>query len=111
MRVFNKEKDLIHRIANLILIIWLLISILSVYSTLVSIIFNDIKYQSYKADNCIKEVSECKTKYEEYYYINNSEVNNKRNLFTYIGMTLIVGTSFYLINKSLKDKKGAKIND
>ena len=54
MHLFSKEKDLIHRVANLILILWLVIAIFIMYNSFINTIIKEpiLTYDEYKIENC-----------------------------------------------------------
>jgi hypothetical protein len=117
MHLFNSEKDLIHRIANLIFIIWLVVAIFITYNSIIDLVVkkDTLSYKEYESlycNNNVKSDSEeakdsndtykvnCESLYETYKIgINENELYTKRSLVNSIGNLIIVGTTLYIINK------------
>ncbi len=104
---FNKEKDLIHRIVNLILIIWLVVAIFIFYSSTVDILIKEkeLTYDEYELIYCNNQdenelISDCESDYQRY-VINKKDDNYyyKKSLIYAIGNVIIVGSFLYLLNK------------
>lgn len=114
MKLFNHEKDLILKITNLILLIWLITSITLLYTTVVdSIMTKPLQtYEKYKVSNCYYEATDmntsdknCQTAYESYQeYQKDQQYQNYRNMYSLIGSNAIVTVALNLLNR--KDKKG-----
>lgn len=119
MKLFNGEKDLIHRILNLILIVWLVGAIFFSYSNLVNIIVKDkeLTYAEYKINNCgdysiyaedtdvtiSDEIDYCKSQYAQYKFdLKNTDYNNKKSLAYAVGNVVIVGAFLFFLNKPNK---------
>jgi hypothetical protein len=110
MNFFSKERDLVHRIANLILILWLVISIFICYSSLIDIFVKKplLNYEEYKVQSCGKyvptedrdDIDYCEQQYEQY-KINdkNENYNDKKSLINAIGNVIIVSTFLFLLNR------------
>ncbi|NLL44945.1 MAG: hypothetical protein GX247_04710 [Mollicutes bacterium] len=110
MHLFSKEKDLIHRVANLILILWLVIAIFIMYNSFINTIIKEpiLTYDEYKIENCGQYIPKneyddedfCPSQYEQYKFSRkNNEYYNKKNLINSLGNVIIVGTFIFLLNK------------
>lgn len=108
--LFHKDKELLHKITNAILLLWLLAAIVSL---LVSIIDTQIKepsskltYEEYKNVYCYKnednteEENELRCKGE--YKINNADTYKTKVIYNSGIMIIVVGATLFLLNK--KDK-------
>jgi hypothetical protein len=110
LKLFSKEKELILKITNAILIIWLLASLCFVISNLATLIIKDIPitYSEYQNNYCTteKEVSKnCSSDYNNYIINNtNNYAYEKRSLVISIGITIITIGFIYGLNYK-KDKK------
>lgn len=102
--LFEKEKDLILKLVNLVLIIWLISAITFFHVSLVDIIMPDkiMTYDDYKATYCNFKIEgdDCQTQYE---YEKDSHkrqiINRKKSMFMSMGNMVIVVTGIYIINK------------
>lgn len=110
MRLFNREKDLMHRIANLVFLVWFVIATVVLYTQVVDFIIvkPKEKYESYKISSC-KEISDksCKENYLLMEF--NSELedsNKKEGSLIAFGNMVIVSLTLVLINR---EKKPASI--
>lgn len=113
MNLFGKERDLIHRIANLVLILWLVGAIFICYSSFVDMIVKEplLTLDEYKVEYCGKyvpaeeldNVDSCNKQYEQYKISGrDSNYYNKKNLVNALGNVLIVGTFLYFLNRKQK---------
>ena len=113
MNLFNKEKDLILRIMNLILVIWLIIALILTLSATYRILDYESKmpYQTFRDGGCTEfyyfreeetELTEaqCRANYIRYER-NHEEVKRNRRLFLTVSITqvILVGGTLLLINK------------
>ena len=109
---FNKDKDLILKITNAVLIIWILGACTVLYVNVSNLIFKEkaSSFEIYKTRYCYyeKETSEentCELDYQNYiYYRDNEDYNNKKQLFIAFGNIIIVKSVLLLLNR----KKGKK---
>ncbi len=106
MNLFSKEKDLIHRIANLILVVWLVSAVFIFYSSFINLMIKEpvLSYDEYELEYCQKVSEEkedyCKNAYNNYKLTNqNNDLNSKKQLYHSLGNVIIVGVFLYLINK------------
>lgn len=125
MNLFNKEKDFIHRVVNLILLIWVIITLVICYNGIINVFIKKPlqTYSVYKEQYCnieecklgdgtcivpkpgeeTKEEQICKTKYAVH-----KEERNKDNLrytkqiISSLLSFITVSTALYLINKEKK---------
>ena|SRR5690554_3318612 len=117
MNLFDKEKDLIHRIANCIFVIWLVGAIFLFYNNMINLLFKSptLTYEEYELQYCRdllyeeekKEIDKdkCNNMYQQYLLSNkNNDYYAKRNLLYTAGNMVIVGTSLYLLNRNKKKK-------
>ncbi len=123
MKMFSKEKDLIHRIVNLIFIVWFVTTLIFLYNGLINVIVKQPaqSYSVYKVNNCnIKDCSEtsdsvctapdlndetveekdCRSKYELYLSDNKRrDVVYKKNIISSTISFFTVSITLYLLNK------------
>lgn len=119
MNLFSKQKDLILRITNLVLIIGFIISLIIFYNGFVNLAFsNKVKtYSVYKKESCTCSVSEdvcsigeeetdCENQYELYKEdFESDKVEYKKRMISSALSSVTVGTAIYLLNKEKKVKK------
>jgi Na+-translocating ferredoxin:NAD+ oxidoreductase RnfG subunit len=110
MNLFSKERDLIQRIANLVLILWLVAAIFVFYSSLVNIVIQKpmLTFEEYQIQNCSKYVPNdesddtdfCEKQYAQY-KISNKDDNyyDKKSIVNALGNVVIVGTFLYFLNR------------
>ncbi len=113
MSLFNKEKEIIFKITNAILLIWLIASIVFVATSIIELSlrepYREYTFEEYKASNCIYKddsLSEeennalCLTHYNDYKFNNdNSDYYKWRTLYISIANVVIVGGFLYFINR------------
>jgi hypothetical protein len=112
MNLFSKDKDLIHRIANFVLIIWIVVGVLIAYTGLINLVVKkyQLTYDEYKIQYCNLSVNPtdtdkdednyCQDNYERYKIGNKDEdYINKLNLINGLGNVVIVGAALYLLNR------------
>ena len=107
MGLFDKEKDLILKLTNLVLLVWLISAITFFHISLVDIIWPtpSMEYSEYEGIYCnIKEPynehDNCLKNYE--YYRDAEEkkvVNRKKSLIMSAGNIMIVSAGIILLNK------------
>ncbi|MDD3048565.1 MAG: hypothetical protein PHQ89_01055 [Bacilli bacterium] len=107
IKLFNKEKDLIHRIANLILILWVIVAIFVTYSSVVNLAVKQkvLSYKEYQTTGCYNlSTDDCKLEYQRY-EINNKDNDyyNKISLINGLGNVVIVLSALYLLNRKKED--------
>lgn len=106
MKLFGKENDLIKRILNLILVVWLIITIVVSYTNTVDLLFDYSleKYDEYKVLYCKEETDEsCLDRYN-YEEINNklSRTSQVKSLINSTGNFIVVGAFIFLFNRRTK---------
>ncbi len=110
MNLFNKEKELILKITNGILLVWLLAAIVFTGSYIIDRTYPKLeyKYEEYKISYCRKYDEETEEKYEsnceldyKAYKLNNKENNyhQKKHLYTSVLNILVVGSGLFIINR------------
>lgn len=113
MSLFSKEKEIIFKITNAILLIWLIAAIVFVASSIIELTLKEptreYTYEEYKLSNCLYKDDKlteeendalCLSRYNDY---NFSSKNNNyykwRSLYISIANVVIVGGFLYFINK------------
>ena len=110
MKLFDKNKELILKILNAILLIWIVASLCISISNVVnlSIKENNIKYEDYKilyCDNDLDE-SDCKDSYKMEQLFNEQEhIAYKKSLIVSLSNAVIVSGVLILLNTSKKSTK------
>jgi len=100
--MFGKEQDLIKRIMNLILIIWIIVAIFIAYSSLINLFFDHPKdtYKEYEKKYCLEEVNLCKNRYDVYLLDKKREQKEQTKvLINSLGNIVIIGTFMLILNK------------
>ncbi len=113
MNLFSKEKEIIFKITNAVLLIWLIASIVFVATSIIELVLKEpireYTFEEYKSTNCIYKDSDlsdeesaalCLTNYNDYKF--NSENNDYykwRTLYISIANVIIVGGFLYFINR------------
>ena len=119
MNLFNKDKDLIFKIANLILIIWLIGAITVFWMKVTDTIYPTRipSYDEYKITYCVKNINymetpegeiivECEDEYDnQISYLKEIRYENKKQLFILFGNIAILTGILYMLNRK-KDKNG-----
>ena len=112
MNLFSKDRDIIHRINNLVLIVWLVIAIFFFYSSFVDLFIKMpvLTYEEFEVSHCnVKDPKiptnndNCQDSYKKYklsekdqdYYAIRTLINSAGNM-------VIVGLSLFLLNKNKK---------
>lgn len=113
MNLFNKEKDLIFRITNMVLVIWLVVGMVLFWTQLTNILIKEekIEYELYSYKNCeyyyqnqTEDADElCMNNYENYsYYYDNNKNEDFKQLFIFLGNIVIVSGVIYFMNRGKK---------
>lgn len=109
--LFKKENDLILKITNLILVLWLIGSICFFQASLTDLLFSNktISLEQYEKYYCYNfkydENTDCKKFYAEHLrYLDEQETSDKRNVLLSLGSIVIVSTGLYFLNKGRKEK-------
>ena len=118
MILFSKDKEIIFKITNAILLIWLLGALVFTANNIIDLLVKkaEYTYNEYELENCsyLKESSNevdpdyCKDSYDRYLLdIKNDDYYKKINLYTSIANVVIVGGTMFFINRrkeTLKSK-------
>lgn len=118
MSLFSKEKEIIFKITNAILLIWLVAAVVFTFTSLINLVYKEptrnYNYDEYKSTNCLYKdanVSDeeyeqnCLTFYNDYKFSNdNSNYYNWRSLYISIANVVIVAGFLFIINRK-EDKK------
>lgn len=118
MTLFSKEKEIIFKIVNAILLIWLIGAIVFVASSVIELAIKEpvreYTYKEYAATNCIYKDSTytdeeydnmCLNQYNDYEFSSkNSDFYQLKTLYISIANVIIVGGFLYFINRSKKAK-------
>lgn len=106
MKLFNKDNDLIKRIMNLILVIWIIAGIVISYRSAVDLMFDyeAYTYEEYQTKYCIEEEDQiCKQRFES---DQNNRDREKRDqmkvLINSVGNVIIVGAFIFFLNRDKK---------
>lgn len=115
MNLFNKEKDFILKITNLVLVISLISALTIFYVNIINYCYKPHKvgYKEYKGAYCLIETKEeeeiiCKQRYESYIGDNKTDQYYiTKTLITSLGSIIIISSALYLLNR----RKGANDNE
>ena len=113
MNLFNKEKEFVLKLINGILLIWIIIAIVIVFSNIVNLLVKDpeLTYDEYKIVNCVQSPDEDATEaelscQEQYQAV---EINNRSQNYYYyrsivicLANILIVGSVIFILNRNDK---------
>lgn len=111
MNLFTKEKEMVLKLVNGILVIWLIAATVISFSNLIYVVIPEEKpiYEKYAQKHCYsKEDDEDSCKQDflftvEYYEDNIR--NNKQYLAVAVFNILVVGTSLFILNPKKKKTK------
>lgn len=103
MNLFSKEKDLIFKIANAVLVLWLVGSLTALWIATMNVIIPE-EYPIYPSDCVYNETTtDCTTSSKvDTSYLENIKYDNKKQIFIIFGNFIIVGSVLYFLNR----KKG-----
>ena len=113
MNLFNKEKEFVLKLINGILLIWIIIAIVIVFSNIVNLVVKDpeLTYDEYRIVNCVQSPDEDATEaelscQEQYQAV---EINNRSQNYYYyrsivicLANILIVGSVIFILNRTIK---------
>ncbi len=115
MDLFGKKKDLILKITNMVLCIWLIGSVTIFYMNVVNYFLKEpiMTYDEYRASRCYfakdlagEDADYCANQYQNYLGSDSiDDVNKKKMLFTSFGSIIIVSVTLYFLNKRKGDAK------
>jgi len=110
--LFTKNTDLIKRIMNLILVVWIIIAVVISYNSVINIFFDNYQYtyEEYKIKYCKSTTDEdCKRQHESNDLNTEREKRNQTKvLINSTGNILIIGAFMYFLNKDNKEKTTKK---
>lgn len=110
MNLFTKEKELILKITNGILLVWMLAAVIFTGSYIIDMAYPNLEftYDEYKISYCRKYDGEkdeefetdCELNYESY-KLNNKENNHYQMKYLYTSALniLVVGSGLFIINR------------
>ncbi len=106
--MFNREKDLVLKVVNLILILWLMGSIIYLYSTVVNVIIKEPKltYEEFELNSCNKydEDTNCLEMYEkDKIYYKDNDKQDLKNILIASGNIILVSSTIYILNRERKN--------
>ena len=115
MELFSKDKDLIHRITNLVLIVWLVGSMFAISTNIITTLVKEptLTFEEYRAQNCknyffdketeLTEEQKTERCLQEYsmseIWAKDREYQNSRSIYVSFANLAIVGTALFLLNK------------
>lgn len=109
MNLFDRKKDLIFRIANMVLVIWLVIGMVLFWSQLTRVLLKEqrLGYELYSYRNCRyydeNDIHMCEDDYEIYkHYYDENNSDDLKQLFMFIGNIAIVSSVIYFMNRRKK---------
>lgn len=121
MILFSQEKEIVFKLTNAVLLLWLIAATAFFSSNVIDILLKeptrDLTYEEYRLNNCpsFKEdtsLSEeerearCQFNYnEQNYYKEREDFNKYRNLYVSLANAVIVGSVMFFINKDKKEVK------
>ncbi|MDD3186907.1 MAG: hypothetical protein PHD02_00315 [Bacilli bacterium] len=119
MNLFSKEKEIIFKITNAILLIWLVAAIVIFFSTVINLVVKEpgrsYTYEEYKELYCetdyYKEMTAVELENNCELQYNDSEYNSEYDdyykmigMYTSLANIVIVGGVMFLLNKKKKEK-------
>lgn len=117
MNLFSQEKETIFKITNAVLLIWLVASIIILFSSIIDITVKDpvMNYEQYKLNNCsvifyddVKEddsMKNCESQYENYKYENDRVDTYKlKSIYNSLANIIVVAGVMVFLNKKKKNK-------
>ncbi|MDD2377418.1 MAG: hypothetical protein PHD10_01975 [Bacilli bacterium] len=117
MILFSKDKEIIFKITNAILLIWLIAAIVIATNSMIKMVVKEptFTYEEYKYDNCgyLKNdlqgestEEDCEISYNRYKNsLKNSDYYEKITLYTSIANVVIVGGTLFFINSKKETNK------
>ncbi len=119
MNLFNKEKDLIFKITNMVLVIWFVVGVVLFWVQFTNVLIREktMTYEIYKSKNCNRNYEcedcegiespeyyvNCEEEYDSYVYYSESNIKeDMKQLFIYLGNVIIVSGVIYFINRRKK---------
>jgi hypothetical protein len=115
MDLFSKDKDIINRITNLVLVIWLVGSMFAISGNIINAVVTDpvLTFEEYRAQNCQnffyekgdeltdeEKTERCLNEYEmSKIWAKESSYRNNRDILVSFANFAIVGTALFLLNK------------
>ena len=110
--MFTKNTDLIKRIMNLILVVWIIIAIVISYNSVINIFFDNYQYtyEEYKTKYCNSIAdADCKRQHEANdLNVEREKRNQTKLLINSTGNIFIIGAFMYFLNRDNKEKTTKK---
>lgn len=129
MSLFDKEKDFVLRLINLVFIIWFIVTLIIFFDGTVNVLVKKpvLSYSAYSSKNCqiedcidkgeedlctvpvpgeeTTEELKCKSIYNNYLYdIDSGNVRYKKQLIASLASNITVVATLYILNKKKKTK-------
>ena len=119
MDLFGKEKELVLKLVNGVLFIWLVIAVVLFFYNLVYLFVQEpsLTYDEYKSINCVDVENsinlndqECNLKYTaDEIYARSENIYYYRSIIVCLIQVLIVGFALMLLNDKVKISKKAEV--
>jgi hypothetical protein len=119
MILFSQDKEIVFKITNAILLLWLIAAVAITVSNGIDLLMKEPQrtytYEEYEVSNCLyfkedttlteEEIdARCLLNYnEQKFYQDNISYNKSRNLYISLANAVIVGGVLFFINKSKKE--------
>lgn len=117
MNLFDKDKELILKLTNAVLLIWFIGALIFTFNSALQLIMKEPTktkdYSEYKG-TCYKNLNEteeehekyCKAQFKDYEFEEqNKSFYKRRSLYLSIANVVIVGSTLYFLNKEKESKK------
>ncbi len=109
MNLFSKDKELIHKITNAILVLWFIGSLLVVTNSVIDLALKEpqraYSYEEYKELYCIENEEElnCKMRYDDDKYSSKyNTFSQQKTLYFSLASAIIVGSAAVVLNRDKK---------
>lgn len=118
MNLFSKDKELVLKLTNTVLLIWLIAALVFTFNSLLGTFMKEpvktLSYEEYKETDCyfykddsIEEDFDkhCKIQFDRYMFeLENRGFYDRRTLYVSLANVVFVGFALFLINKPKKIK-------
>lgn len=117
MNLFGKDKELVLKLTNAALLIWLIGALVFTFSSALELYMKEpVRKRSYdeykttcymnKEDNQEEQEKACKAQFKDFEFEeNNRSFYKRRSFYIAIANVVIVGSTLYLLNKEKEPKK------
>ncbi len=110
--LFNKNKELLHKITNAILLLWLIGAIVSLLVSVIDVKIKDtnsnLTYEEYKNINCYKSEEDLEEEFEfrcsAEYKLSKDESYKTKHTYNSAIMVIVVGSTLFLLNRKTNKK-------